>query len=47
MPEANEKLMEEIEKRLHSPIKRKKAKEIREMGLQNLKSSKQLIMKKE
>ena len=47
MPDSDDKLIEEIEKRFPSPIKRKKAKEIRQMGLYNLKKSKETIMTQE
>lgn len=40
VPEVDDKLAEEIAKRQPEPVKRKKPKEIRQMGLNNLQFSK-------
>lgn len=46
-PDPDEELVEERLKRKAPPIKRKKAKEIRTMGLLNLKASKEMKMSQE
>lgn len=47
VPESDQKLVEELNKRIGQPIKRKKPKEIRQMGLNNLQYSKEKIISKE
>jgi hypothetical protein len=47
MPDTDDRLIEKMEKRFPSPIKSKKAKEIRQMGLSNLQVCKEKSIKKE